>query len=109
MMQHIATAKSEVAAFATGAESNSFKGYESNEQFGKLLQDQKSFEEKDVVPFSVIKVDDESESAADNFDDEQKDSHTNAELNLVLTAKHNDTESVSIVSQEWRWNSIWCL
>lgn len=101
MMQHIATAKSEVAAFATGAESNSFKGYESNEQFGKLLQDQKSFEEKDVVPFSVIKVDDESESAADNFDDEQKDSHTNAELNLVLTAKHNDTESVSIVSQEW--------
>jgi flagellar hook-length control protein FliK len=40
MMQYVATAKSEVAAFATGSESNSFKGSESNEQFGKLLQDQ---------------------------------------------------------------------
>ncbi|MFT6283602.1 MAG: flagellar hook-length control protein FliK [Arenicella sp.] len=42
MMQHVATAKSEIAAFATGAKSGSFKGSESNEQFGKLLQDQKS-------------------------------------------------------------------
>jgi flagellar hook-length control protein FliK len=42
MMQHIATAKSEVAAFATGGQTNSFSGSESNEQFGKLLQDQKS-------------------------------------------------------------------
>jgi flagellar hook-length control protein FliK len=40
MMQYVATAKSEVAAFATGSESNSFNGSESNEQFGKLLQDQ---------------------------------------------------------------------
>jgi flagellar hook-length control protein FliK len=42
MMQHVATAKSEVAAFDSGAQSNSFKGSESNEHFGKLLQDQKS-------------------------------------------------------------------
>jgi len=42
MMQHVATAKSEVAAFATGAQTNSFAGSESNEQFGKLLQDQTS-------------------------------------------------------------------
>lgn len=42
MMQDVATAKSEIAAFASGAQSNSFKGSESNEQFGKLLQDQKS-------------------------------------------------------------------
>lgn len=42
MMQHVATVKSEVAAFATGADSVSFKGSESNEQFGKLLQVQKS-------------------------------------------------------------------
>ncbi|MFT6988397.1 MAG: flagellar hook-length control protein FliK [Paraglaciecola sp.] len=42
MMQHVATAKSEVAAFATGAGSNSFTDPQSNEQFGKLLQDQKS-------------------------------------------------------------------
>jgi len=44
MMQHVATAKSEVAAFATGAESNSFNDSESNEQFGKLLQDQTSLD-----------------------------------------------------------------
>ena len=42
MMQHVATVKSEVAAFATGAQTNSFTGSESNEQFGQLLQDQKS-------------------------------------------------------------------
>jgi flagellar hook-length control protein FliK len=42
MMQHIATAKSEVAAFATDNRSSSFTGSESNEQFSKLLQDQKS-------------------------------------------------------------------
>ncbi len=42
MMQHVAIAKSEVAAFATGAQTNSFTGSESNEQFGKLLQDQEN-------------------------------------------------------------------
>jgi flagellar hook-length control protein FliK len=42
MMQDVAIAKSEIAAFASGAQSNSFKGSSSNEQFGKLLQDQKS-------------------------------------------------------------------
>jgi flagellar hook-length control protein FliK len=42
MMQYVATAKSEIAAFASGAQSNSFKGSESNEQFGELLQNQKS-------------------------------------------------------------------
>jgi flagellar hook-length control protein FliK len=42
MMQHVATAKSEVAAFATDNKSSSFTGSESNEQFSKLLQDQKS-------------------------------------------------------------------
>jgi flagellar hook-length control protein FliK len=41
MMQHVATAKSEVAAFATSEQTNSYLGSESNEQFGKLLQDQK--------------------------------------------------------------------
>ena len=42
MMQHVATAKSEVAAFATGAQTNPLSDSESNEQFGKLLQEQKS-------------------------------------------------------------------
>jgi flagellar hook-length control protein FliK len=50
MMQHVATAKSEVAAFATGAKSDSFKGSESNEQFGKLLQDQKLVHTLDGAP-----------------------------------------------------------
>jgi flagellar hook-length control protein FliK len=42
MLQHVATTKSEVAVYATGAEAKSFAGTESNEQFGKYLQDQKS-------------------------------------------------------------------
>jgi len=42
MMQHVATAKSEIAAFATTAESNSIVDTESQAQFGKLLQDQKT-------------------------------------------------------------------
>ncbi|GAC18750.1 flagellar hook-length control protein FliK [Paraglaciecola arctica] len=42
MMQHVATTKSEIAAFATGTGSNSISGTDSNEQFGKLLQDQNS-------------------------------------------------------------------
>jgi flagellar hook-length control protein FliK len=42
MMQHIATAKSELAAFATGTDSNSVGSSGANDQFGNLLQDQKS-------------------------------------------------------------------
>lgn len=42
MMQNIATTKSEVAAFATSAQTNSFSGSGSNEQFGKIMQDQKT-------------------------------------------------------------------
>jgi flagellar hook-length control protein FliK len=40
MMQNVATAKSGIAAFATGAESDSFAESGANEQFGKLLNDQ---------------------------------------------------------------------
>ena len=42
MMQHVATAKSEVAAFATDTGHSSLTEPHSNEQFGKLLHDQKS-------------------------------------------------------------------
>lgn len=42
MMQHVATSKSEVAAFASGKGTNLIGSSDSNEQFGKLLQDQKS-------------------------------------------------------------------
>jgi flagellar hook-length control protein FliK len=42
MMQHVATTKSEIAAFATGSGANSISDTDSNEQFGKLLQDQNS-------------------------------------------------------------------
>ena len=42
MMQHVATAKSEVAAFAIGAETSDRHGSTANEQFGKLLQDQQN-------------------------------------------------------------------
>mgnify|MGYP003633037029 FL=1 len=41
-MQYVATTKSEIAAFATGTGSSSISGTDSNEQFGKLLQDQNS-------------------------------------------------------------------
>lgn len=41
MMQHVATSKSEIAAFATGKESNVMASSESNAQFGMFLQDQK--------------------------------------------------------------------
>lgn len=41
MMQHVATSKSEIAAFATGKESNVMAKSESNAQFGMFLQDQK--------------------------------------------------------------------
>jgi len=123
MMQHVATVKSDVAAFATGAESSSFKGSESNEQFGKLLQDQKSLDTlsgsselaapyssndktldaRETTPFtsSAANVDSVSESVANNLNDELKDSHTEAGGHLVLSSKHNDTESSSIISQEW--------
>ena len=123
MMQHVATAKSEVAAFDSGAQSNSFKGSESNEQFGKLLQDQKSLDTlsgsselaapyssndktldaRETTPFtsSAANVDSVSESVANNLNDELKDSHTEAGGHLVLSSKHNDTESSSIISQEW--------
>ena len=123
MMQHVATVKSDVAAFATGAESSSFKGSESNEQFGKLLQDQKSLDtlsgsselaapyssndktldarETTSSPSSAANVDSVSESVANNLNDELKDSHTEAGGHLVLSSKHNDTESSSIISQEW--------
>jgi flagellar hook-length control protein FliK len=129
MMQHVATVKSDVAAFATGAESSSFKGSESNEQFGKLLQDQKSLDTlsgsselaapyssndktldaRETTPSpspssatsSAANVDSVSESVANNLNDELKDSHTEAGGHLVLSSKHNDTESSSIISQEW--------
>ncbi|MEP1447807.1 MAG: flagellar hook-length control protein FliK [Paraglaciecola sp.] len=39
MMQHVATSKSEVAAFATGTESSSKVDSAANTQFGKILQD----------------------------------------------------------------------
>lgn len=44
MMQQVATTKSEVAAFASGAQSNSDGNAGANEQFGKLLYDQQSFQ-----------------------------------------------------------------
>lgn len=40
MMQHVATAKSEIAAFATAAETNSVADTGSNAQFGQLFKDQ---------------------------------------------------------------------
>lgn len=42
MMQNVATTKSEVAAFATGTQTSSFTDSGANEQFGRLLQEQKS-------------------------------------------------------------------
>lgn len=47
MMQHVATAKSEIAAIATAAESNSIAGSESKTQFGQVFEDQNA-------PISVV-------------------------------------------------------
>jgi len=101
-MQHIATAQSELAAFATSTESISLKGSESNEQFAKLLQDHESLDtsvgayelpapslkEKapntsPSIPSSAANVDTLSANVADN-------------LKVI-----SNTESTSIVSQEW--------
>jgi flagellar hook-length control protein FliK len=120
-MQHIATAQSELAAFATSTESISFKGSESNEQFAKLLQDhesldtsvgaselpapslkQKTLNTSQAIPSSAANVDTLSASVADNFNDDLKViSNIESELHWVLPSKQNDTESTSIVSQEW--------
>jgi len=120
-MQHIATAQSELAAFATSTESISFKGSESNEQFAKLLQDHESLDTSDgaselpapslkqktlntsqAIPSSAANVDTLSASVADNFNDDLKViSNIESELHWVLPSKQNDTESTSIVSQEW--------
>jgi len=42
MMQNVATTKSEVATFATDTQTSSFTDSGANEQFGRLLQEQKS-------------------------------------------------------------------
>lgn len=52
MMQHVATTKSEVATFATGTQTSSFNDSGANEQFGKLLQEQKTTHPVVVKPES---------------------------------------------------------
>lgn len=120
MMQHVATAKSEVAAFATGAETNSFTGSESNEQFGKLLQEQKSVHSetdkperihlhkpsKETLQQSTDEVSKQPSSAvtavtedaiiqveSTSNEDALKETDTKAELQLALSSKQDDIES----------------
>jgi flagellar hook-length control protein FliK len=127
MMQNVATAKSEVAAFATDTGSNSFADTEPNEQFGKLLQqstDETSKESSSSVREGTttqtkstsneytethVEANDHSvnESAANNLNDELNTANTKAESQLAVPSKQNDVESesdvesASIVAQEW--------
>ncbi|MGK0304306.1 MAG: flagellar hook-length control protein FliK [Gammaproteobacteria bacterium] len=126
MMQHVATAKSEVAAFDSGAHSNSFKGSESNEQFGKLLQDQESShtladappphsprkralqqsidETQEDINNKHLKTHAES-NVADQRNDKFKNGDAEAELQLVSPSKQNasisDVEAADVAAQEW--------
>jgi flagellar hook-length control protein FliK len=128
MMQHVAIAKSEVAAFATGSQPNSFTGSESNEQFGKLLQDQKSVHSKAdesaaPPPHSPKKqasqqsIDETKThpSAAEGKDIKEKSKSTSNEATDPLTTQTSSSanentaiesnvegdESASIVAQDW--------
>ncbi|AGH45772.1 flagellar hook-length control protein FliK [Paraglaciecola psychrophila] len=126
MMQHVATAKSEVAAFDSCAHSNSFKGSESNEQFGKLLQDQKSShtladappphsprkralqqsidETQEDINNKHLKTHAES-NVADQRNYKFKNGDAEAELQLVSPSKQNasisDVEAADVAAQEW--------
>jgi flagellar hook-length control protein FliK len=118
MMQHVATAKSEVAAFDSGVQSNSFKGSESNEPFGKLLQDQKSSHALAAAPETPSPHSSTQEdtinkhlkshaasNVANQRNDKLKNGDTEAELQLVSPSKQNALESdvneADVAAQEW--------
>ena len=73
MMQHVATAKSEVATFATGSGSNSFADVKSNEQFGELLQKSTEGEKRD--PYSGVKEDATTPNKTTSHENAAQDTH----------------------------------
>lgn len=89
MMQDVATAKSDIAAFATGLSVNSSQKSESNEQFGQLLQDQSA---QQSLPQTVNK--NNKQNPLDNnatLHDKSKESAPN-EPNKLPTADSIDAK-----------------
>jgi flagellar hook-length control protein FliK len=91
MMQNVATAKSEVAAFTTGSGSNSFADGKSNEQFGKLLQ--KSTEGEKRVPSSGVKEDATTQKKTTLHEHSAQNTHLSQGKNAD---KNNDVVSAGI-------------
>ena len=91
MMQNIATAKSDVAAFATGSEPNSFAEPESNEQFGKILQDQKHLNSLAVV----------SKNSTPNTSNKKATQQSTDEVNMVPSSgvKESTTTQTKMTTQ----------
>ena len=94
MMQYVATTKSDVAAFATGAETKSFAGNESQEQFGKVLQDQKS-NYSVVVKYENTPPQTSSQKALQAPTDEVKNA-TSSAINEDTTPQNKSTSSQPI-------------
>jgi flagellar hook-length control protein FliK len=87
MVQHVATVKPEIAAFATSMSPNSFTNSESNEQFGKLLQDQKS-----VKPLAS-KSESVQNSSSRNTLQESTDEIEKVSTSTTIEGKANQTKS----------------
>ena len=88
MMQNIATAKSDVAAFATGAGYNSSADSESNEQFGKILQDQKTLNSSSGA----------SENASTHRSSKKASQQSNDETNMVRSSGIREDKPTQIKS-----------
>ena len=72
MMQYVATAKSQVAAFATTKDSNSLTDSQPNEQFSQLLHDQKSLHSLDDASKKSAQLQKTNEKSSNQPTDEIK-------------------------------------
>jgi flagellar hook-length control protein FliK len=97
MMQQVATAKSEIAAFATSAESNSLADSGSNAQFGQLLQDQKAN--------NPVVVKSKTSSAQTTSKNTPKQSNDEVKNNSALN-ENNTTQKSNAASDSEKANSI---
>jgi len=98
MMQYVATTKSDVAAFATGAETKSFAGNGSQEQFGKVLQDQKS-NYSVVVKYENTPPQTSSQKALQAPTDEIKNA-TSSAINEDTTTQNKSTSNQPIKTDD---------
>ena len=101
MMQYVATAKSEVAAFATGSGSSSLTEPQLNKQFDKLLQ-QSSDEINKVSSSAPLEYQSVKVKNTSNEHEKKRDAHESSlsqSKPVKLIAVEGDTSD--IVTQEW--------